>query len=282
MITRPDVHKGYQERTLSGSEQSDIGVGNSGIVRLVSNARAKRTQSAPTADPLKPRSEPRQRAKLRHSRVDVAYAEIRRRILDNRYAPGQQVLEQELALDLGMSRTPVREALVKLQNERFVQLIPRHGMRVVPLSMQDLREVYEVLTTLELTAIERLAKADLDDGAFADVDNALDEMDLAIKKKDADAWAKADERFHRTVVTLSGNSRLAAMVEMLWEQSHRARMTTVQLRASLEQSNREHRAVVEAIRRRDWQQARTRHAKHRARATAEILKLLQQTRLGSF
>jgi len=97
-----------------------------------------------------------------------------------------------------------------------------------------------------------------------------------------DAWAKADERFHRMLVTLCGNARLAAMVEMLWEQSHRARMTTVQLRASLEQSNREHRALLEAIRRRNWNQARTRHAKHRARATAEILKLLQQTRLGSF
>jgi DNA-binding GntR family transcriptional regulator len=83
-------------------------------------------------------------------------------------------------------------------------------------------------------------------------------------------------------VTLCGNSRLAAMVEMLWEQGHRARMTTVQLRASLEQSNREHRAVINAIRHHDWHQARTRHAKHRARATAEILKLLQQTRLGSF
>ena len=76
--------------------------------------------------------------------------------------------------------------------------------------------------------------------------------------------------------------RLAALVEMLWEQGHRARMTTVQLRASLDHSNREHRAVVDAIRRRDWHQARVRHAKHRARATAEILKLLQQTRLGSF
>ena len=71
------------------------------------------------------------RRELRHSRVDEAYAEIRRRILDNYYAPGHQVLEQELALELGMSRTPVREALVRLQNERFVQLIPRHGMRVV-------------------------------------------------------------------------------------------------------------------------------------------------------
>src|SRR5688572_5622261 len=121
---------------------------------------------------------------LRHSRVDEAYAEIRRRILDNHYAPGHQVLEQELALELGMSRTPVREALVRLQNERFVQLIPRHGMRVVPLSMQDLREVYEVLTSLELTAIERLARSELDEDTLTAIEKTLDEMDQAIRKKD--------------------------------------------------------------------------------------------------
>ena len=115
------------------------------------------------------RSEPRSQATMgrhrgpgsRESLVDRAYEEIRRRILDNYYAPAHQVLELELAADLGMSRTPVREALVRLQNERFVQLIPRHGMRVVPLSVQDLREVYEVLTALELTAIERLARSEL-------------------------------------------------------------------------------------------------------------------------
>jgi DNA-binding GntR family transcriptional regulator len=223
-----------------------------------------------------------ERGGKRESRVEQAYGEIRRRILDNYYAPGHQVLEQELAADLGMSRTPVREALIRLQNERFVQLIPRHGMRVVPLSIQDLREVYEVLTSLELTAIERLARAALDEEALAAIEKPVAEMDSAVKKKDVEAWAQADERFHRILVTLCGNHRLAAMVETLWEQSHRARMTTVWLRASLEQSNREHRAVLDAIRQGDWRQARARHVKHRARAMAEIVNLLHQTRLGSF
>jgi DNA-binding GntR family transcriptional regulator len=181
-----------------------------------------------------------------------------------------------------MSRTPVREALVRLQNEHFVQLIPRHGMRVVPLSVQDLRDVYEVLTALELTAIERLARSDLDRDAIGTIEHALDAMDLAVKRNDVDAWVKADEHFHRTLFTLCGNARLTAMADALWEQGHRARMTTVRLRASLETSNREHRALVGAIRRHDWHDARARHAKHRARATGDIIKLLQQTRLGSF
>jgi DNA-binding GntR family transcriptional regulator len=255
--------------------------GRSGIVPRVSS-QARKPKHQPKGTPAPEESGRVQSRAKRESRVEQAYAEIRRRILDNYYAPGHQVLEQELAADLGMSRTPVREALVRLQNERFVQLIPRHGMRVVPLSIQELREVYEVLTSLELTAIERLARAELDEEALSAIEKSVDEMDFAVKKKDEDAWAKADERFHRTLVTLCGNRRLAAMVEMLWEQGHRARMTTVRLRASLEQSNREHRALLDAIRQRDWRQARTRHAKHRERAMTEIVNLLQQTRLGSF
>jgi DNA-binding GntR family transcriptional regulator len=218
----------------------------------------------------------------RESLVDRAYHEIRRRILDNHYPPAHQVLEHELAAELRMSRTPVREALVRLQNEHFVQLIPRHGMRVVPLSLQELRDVYEVLTALELTAIERLARSDLDRNTIEAIQKSLDDMDLAVKRRDVDAWAKADERLHRTLFTSCGNARLTAMADALWEQGHRARMTTVHLRASLEMSNHEHRAVVGAILRHDWRDARTRHARHRARATGDIIKLLQQTRLGSF
>ena len=142
--------------------------------------------------------------------------------------------------------------------------------------------MYEVLTALELTAIERLARSELTPEATTTINQSLDAMDAAARKKDVDAWATADERFHRTLLTLAGNTRLAAMADSLWEQGHRARMTTVRLRASLETSNQEHRAVVAAILRNDWRAARARHQKHRERSASEIITLLQQTRLGSF
>ena len=217
----------------------------------------------------------------RVSRVEQAYGEIRRRIVDNEYPPAHQVLEHELASELGMSRTPVREALIRLENENFVQIIPRHGMRVVPLSLNDLRDVYEVLTALELAAIERLARTGLDERAAAALEQALDEMDTALRKRNFDGWVSADERFHRMVTDLCGNARLASMAFMLWDQSHRARLTTVRLRPALEISNREHRAVIEAIRRGDWRDAVARHAKHRARTSREILNLLETCRLAS-
>ena len=218
----------------------------------------------------------------RQSLVDRAYQEIRRRILDNEYPPAHQVLEQELAEELGMSRTPLREALVRLQNEHFVQLIPRHGMRVVPLSLEDLRDTYEVLTALEVAAIERLVRSEPDRKTLAGLDRALDDMDASLKQRDRDAWVKADERFHRTLIDLCGNRRLAAVAYMLWDHGHRARMTTVRLRPTLGSSNKEHRDVVEAIKRGNWREARAVHLKHRARTSQEIIALLEQTRLGRF
>ncbi|MGH8638532.1 MAG: GntR family transcriptional regulator, partial [Burkholderiales bacterium] len=216
----------------------------------------------------------------RISLVERAYQDIRRRILDNEYPQGHQMLEHELAAELGMSRTPIREALVRLQNENLVQLIPRHGMRVVPLSVNDLRDMYEVLTALELTAIERLARSKPVGSAFEAIGLALDEMDVSVRRRDPDAWVKADERFHRTLVDLCGNARLKSVVDALWDQGHRARITTVRLRPNLEPSNREHRAVVQAIRRGDFREARSRHLRHRSRTSREIIGLLEQYRLA--
>lgn len=216
----------------------------------------------------------------RQSLVEHAYQEIRRRILDNKYPPSHQALERDLAIDLQMSRTPLREALVRLQNENFIELIPRHGMRVVPLSLDDLGDVYEVLTALELAAIERLVRAKPDRRSLAPLDRALDEMDVALRQHDRDAWTKADECFHRTLFDLCGNTRLAAMAGSLWDLGHRARMTTVGLRPTLTSSNKEHRAVVEAIRRGDRREAKSLHLKHRARTSSEIVALLKQCRLG--
>ena len=95
----------------------------------------------------------------RVSLVDDAYLAIRRRILDNVYPPGHQALEGDLAGELGISRTPVREALIRLANEGLVEVVPRHGMRVLPVSPTDMREIYVVLTALESAAAELLAQA---------------------------------------------------------------------------------------------------------------------------
>ena len=96
-------------------------------------------------------------AHAKTSRVDDAHARIKDEILANRMPPGLQATEPEIAAELGMSRTPVREALIRLEAEGLVQLRPRHGAHVLPIEPDDMREIYEILTALEPEAAASLA-----------------------------------------------------------------------------------------------------------------------------
>ncbi len=211
--------------------------------------------------------------------VRQAYRTIKERILENHYPPGQQVLEQQLADDLGMSRTPVREALIRLQNEGLVELIPRRGMRVVPLSPADMQEIYEVLTALEVTAVELLARRSPSSEVLGPLAEALQDMAASLDKDDLDGWARADARFHQTLIMLSGNKRLAGMAATLADQAHRARMVTLRLRPKPDQSIREHREVLEALQAGDGRRACERHRQHREGAARLLLDILSYYRL---
>ncbi len=213
------------------------------------------------------------------SLVEKAYREIKKRILDNTLPPGHQALEQEIAAELDMSRTPVREALIRLEKEGLVELVPRRGMRVVPLSPADMKEIYEVLTCLEAMAAELLARRGVGPEELEPMERAVSKMDQSLETDDLEAWAVADEEFHRTLLELCGNQRLAEMAFAVWDQVHRARFVSLRLRLKPWQSNSDHRAVLEAVRRGDWREARELHSRHRRRAGEEITGILEQYRL---
>ncbi|MDJ0991076.1 MAG: GntR family transcriptional regulator [Desulfobacterales bacterium] len=213
------------------------------------------------------------------SYVQQAYRTIKRRILENHYPPGQQVLEQELADDLGMSRTPVREALIRLHEEGLVELIPRRGMRVVPLAPGDMQEIYEVLTALEVAAVELAARRHLNHEALQPLEEALQAMETRLAADDLDGWARADARFHQALIALSGNKRLVGMAATLADQVHRARMITLRLRPRPNQSIREHQEVLEALRSGEGDRAGRAHRRHRRNAARLLLDLLKYYRL---
>lgn len=207
-----------------------------------------------------------------------AYAIIKARILDSAFAPGSQVLEQEIAAALGMSRTPVREALVRLQQEGLLEIVPRHGVRISALSPVDMREIYEILMSLEPTAVELLARRRPDRRDIACLVEACDEMEaaLAATMPDLAAWAAADEKFHVNLAKLCGNGRLAAMIMMVWDQAHRARMFTLTLRPLPVTSTAEHRAVVDAILAGDVERARDLYFAHRKRGGSELTAIIER------
>ena len=213
------------------------------------------------------------------SLVDTAYEQIRRRILDNVWPPGHRALEQEVALALGMSRTPVREALMRLSAEGLVEVIPRHGMRVLPVSPTDMREIYEILTALECMAGELLARRGPSDEELKPLVAATKAMDKALKADDLDAWAAADERFHAHFIELAGNRQLQATVLNYWDRAHRARMFTLRLRPKPVNSTREHMRMVAQLRAGDVEGIVQGIRAHRARATGELIAIFERYRL---
>ncbi len=214
------------------------------------------------------------------SLVEDAYEQIRRRILDNVWPPGHRALEQEVALALGMSRTPVREALMRLQNEGLVEVIPRHGMRVLPVSPNDMREIYQIFTALECMAAELLAQRKPTDEELEPLVAATKAMDRALRADDLDAWAAADERFHAHLVEMAGNRQLQATVLNYWDRAHRARMFTLRLRPKPVNSTKEHMQLVERLRAGDAEGAARVNRAHRERAGRELLAIFERFKLA--
>jgi DNA-binding GntR family transcriptional regulator len=212
--------------------------------------------------------------------AETAHARLRAMILDNHLPPGAQRLEAELAVELGLSRTPVREAMLRLQQDGLVVVMPRHGMRVLPLSAADMRDIYDVLESLEPKAAELLARRGLPPERLRPLHAACDAMEAAIAAEDRPAWAAADEAFHRGLLDLCGNRRLAAMVMQVWDQSHRARMLTLNLRPLPAASTAEHRAIMDAIAAGDGDAARERFRLHRRRGGAEMIAQIERSGLA--
>lgn len=220
---------------------------------------------------------PKRRAKSGVTMSDLAYAKLRQLILDDTLHPGAQLLEQELAQKLSMSPTPLRIALARLQDEGFIAIKPRHGIRIQPLSVTDSREIYEILTSLEATAAYLLAKRALSAAELAPLEQAVLNMEAA--GDEIERWAVADGEFHATLVGLCANSRLQQTVQLYRDQANRVRKTTLRLRLhpTPHQSTRHHRALFDAIKAGEAVNARALHLSHRDGYEEALVKILQST-----
>lgn len=217
--------------------------------------------------------------KRKVSRVDEAYTRLKHEIRTNAMPPGFQATEPEIALRLGMSRTPIREALIRLDAEGLVELKPRHGARVLPILAKDMREIYELLTSIEPDAAADLARRGPSPEEVAPLEAATEDMERALRDGNLDAWAAADDRFHLTLLDLSGNERREAFVSLLFDQVHRARIVTLRLRKAPTQSTVEHRRILEHIKAGDAEAARLEFRAHRERAANELMAILEDFRM---
>ena len=208
------------------------------------------------------------------SRAADAYVVLKEEIRMNQLPAGHQATEPELAMRLGVSRTTVREALIRLEAEGLIEIIPRRGARILPLRVDDMEEIYDILTSLEPAMAAKLAQFGLSDSDLGTLNEAVTEMERALEDGNLDRWAEADGHFHLGILDLYGNKRLRSYVAELSEQVHRARMVTLRLRELPFQSNQEHRLIVESIAKGDSEGARQLFLRHRQRAAKELVGIL--------
>lgn len=209
-----------------------------------------------------------------------AVKELRALIFTGELAPGSDHLESELAERLGMSRTPVREASLTLEAQGLLEMRPRKGVRISPISVEDMREIYDVLTQLESLAAERAAQAGYNEDDLRALGQSITDMTDAIDRTDLETWATADEAFHRELVTLGKNKRVVTIFETLSDQVRRARAVTLHARPLPTKSNDDHMAVYQAILARDADTARERHFQHRKHAKQVLVDLLEKLGLS--
>ncbi|MCG8491681.1 MAG: GntR family transcriptional regulator [Sneathiellales bacterium] len=207
--------------------------------------------------------------------AEKAYQELKRRIMENELPAGDQLMEGEVAEMLNISRTPAREAMVKLEAEGLVEVRPRHGMKVKAISISDMQEIYAVLTGLESTAAWQAAQGSRNPKDIQKLRDCVLQMDEALSNEDLKGWADADKAFHRQLVAMSRNTRLIELVDRYIDQSHRVRMLTLRLRPMPTQSNSDHAEVVAAIEEGDADKARRIHRIHREKAGELLVDILE-------
>lgn len=176
-----------------------------------------------------------------------AYREIKQMVLTNKVHGGEYLLEEDLARAVGMSRTPLREALVQLQTERLIAIVPRRGVRIVPLTVEDMREVYELLEWLESQAAHALAQRPDREVYLKELRELAGRMKKALAAGDMEAWAKANDLFHVRLVASAGNRRLILICENLLDQSQRVRAFTLRARKPPTRTTESHARMLKAI-----------------------------------
>ncbi|MCM1123139.1 MAG: GntR family transcriptional regulator [Eubacterium sp.] len=181
---------------------------------------------------------------------DVVFNTLRKAILTGELKPGERLMEIHLANRLGVSRTPIREAIRKLELEGLVIMIPRRGAEVAQITEKDLRDVLEVRRALDALCVE-LACDRISAEEKKQLKEACEEFERATETKDATIIAKADVELHDIIVHATGNERLIQLINNLSEQMYRYRFEYIKEENRHDNLVNEHRMIYESIIRHD-------------------------------
>ncbi len=181
---------------------------------------------------------------------DVVFNTLRQAILRGELKPGERLMEIQLANKLGVSRTPIREAIRKLELEGLVLMIPRRGAEVAEITEKSLRDVLEVRKALEELSVE-LACERIAEDDIAKLKTAAKEFEETLKTGDVTQYAEADVKFHDIIYFATENQRLIQLLYNLREQMYRYRVEYLKREEVHQTLLREHEHIIACIEKRD-------------------------------
>ncbi|MCF8468861.1 MAG: GntR family transcriptional regulator [Sneathiella sp.] len=145
----------------------------------------------------------------KQSLTDMAYSAIKAEINSGRIPPDSFINIPEIEHQLDMSRTPIREAMLRLQTEKIVEIVPKRGICIRSLTVQDLTDLLQIIAGLELQAIGNICRRKLTRTDIMPLLYALSSLETSLRSADHEAWALAEEAFHRSLFVLNGNQKLS-------------------------------------------------------------------------
>jgi DNA-binding GntR family transcriptional regulator len=223
------------------------------------------------------RNQPTARSKLvRESATTYqqqAYDFVKAQIMNLDLKPGQYVTDSQVADDLGISRTPVREALRRLEQEGLLINQARRGWKVYALSLDDIHEIFDIKVSLEGMIVRRAAECQ-DESLRSDLRDAVERMKRAATVDDSDTWQEADFQLHQVISVMAANERAASIIQNLNDQWHRVRIGFVAMQGRIERSNAEHEAIAASILANDGEEAERLMHIHLNNVRQELVRLL--------
>ena len=217
----------------------------------------------------------------KRSQTDVAYGQLKGMIISGRLDPTMQIDAHKLVDVLGFGRTPVREALLRLQTEGIVRIMPKRGVRIVSLSADEILEIYQVITAAETEAVRLLTKTGPSMDELDPLIRAAERMMSAAQAGNRDGWIAADEDFHRQLLKLNPNRRLCDVGLLHRDLTQRAHFVALRLLRSeqLTKSARQHKRLIKLIALGDAATAAETHQVQRDRGAKMLIGVLHQYRL---
>jgi DNA-binding GntR family transcriptional regulator len=195
------------------------------------------------------------------SLAKMAYEAIRQSILSGQWKIGELYNEKAIAADLGISRTPVREALLELASQDLIIFLPRRGLMVNRFSRRDVDEIFEVRKAIEMAAVEKITIASPPFDLF-EIEESLLNQRKASKNKDYLAFLEADRLFHTSFSELTNNRRLISILDNIRDMIHVMGAKALALEGRALEVIEEHQAIFEAVKKGNSEEARRAMAYH--------------------